>query len=353
MQKKVYLCALFIKIMKKIVIIIALLSLVGVLGNRYYRLNYCNFTSHDGEAHSYYIYPYATVDSVIQLLSADYKVGSLYQWKRHLRKEGLTEIQEGHYQFPAKMGDKLLIRRLKLGEEKPIRLTFTHAIRTPEQLAGHLSKQLFLDSASIVNRMYDKEFMATYGLKPETAITLFLPDTYEVYWSITVDQLFARMAKEYKRFWTDERKAKANALKLTQSEVATLASIVESETNKQNEYPTIASIYLNRLRKGAPLQACPTVIFAQRDFSKRRVLKKDLTFESPYNTYKYRGLPPGPIRCTRKSTIDAVLDAPKTNYWYMCANPDFSGTHVFTTSLRDHQRVAAQYQKELNRRRVR
>ena len=334
-------------------IFILFIGLGGVLVNRYYRLNYCNFTSKDGEDHAYYFYPDMTTDSVMALIENDYEVGSVRQRGRHIRKMELKKVEPGYYKFPAKMGDKVLIRRLKLGEETPVKLSFTHYLRTPEQLAGHISKQLLLDSADIASRMYDAAFMATYGLKPETAITLFLPDTYEVYWSMTADQLFARMAKEYKRFWTDERKSKAAAKKMSQSEVATLASIVESETNKQEEYPTIASIYLNRIRLGIPMQACPTVIFAQRDFNKRRVLKKDLEFDSPYNTYKHRGLPPGPIRCTRKSTIDAVLDAPRTDYLYMCANPDFSGTHVFTKSLREHQRVAALYQRELNKRHVR
>ncbi len=305
------------------------------------------------EKHGYYIPSPASVDSVLQVLQADYTFSSMIFWNKQVHRQHLSEVRPGYYVFGDKVKFADVVRRLKGGEETPIKLTFTHTVRTPEQLAQRLSKQLLLDSASIAHRMYDAEYMARYGLKPETAITLFLPDTYEVYWTMTPDQLFDRMAKEYKRFWTEKRKAQAAAMKLSQSEVATLSSIVESETNNQNEYPTIASIYLNRLRKNIPLQACPTVIFAQRDFGKKRVLKKDLEFNSPYNTYKYRGLPPGPIRCTRKSTIDAVLNAPKTDYLYMCANPDFSGTHVFSKSYLDHQRVAAKYQKELNKRHVR
>lgn len=301
----------------------------------------------------YYIPASASVDSVIQVLQKDYEFSSKIFWDKQVHRQHLSEVHPGYYVFGEKVKFADVVRRLKGGEETPVRLTFTHTVRTPEQLAQRLSKQLLLDSASIASRMYDAEYMARYGLKPETAITLFLPDTYEVYWTMTADELFNRMAKEYKRFWNEKRKMQAAALKLSQSEVATISSIVESETNNQDEYPAIASIYLNRLRKGIPLQACPTVIFAQRDFSKRRVLKKDLAFNSPYNTYKYRGLPPGPIRCTRKSTIDAVLTAPKTDYLYMCANPDFSGTHVFSKSFREHQAVAAKYQRELNKRHVR
>jgi UPF0755 protein len=194
--------------------------------------------------------------------------------------------------------------------------------------------------------------MAKYGLNKETAVCMFIPNTYEVYWTLSADQLFDRMYKEYKRFWNEERMGKAQALGFTPTEIATLASIVASETNKSFEYPTIASIYINRLRKGIALQACPTVIFAVGDFSLRRVLKRHLAIDSPYNTYKYRGLPPGPIRLARPEVIDAVLNAPKTDYLYMCANPDFSGTHVFSSSYTKHSAVAREYQRELNKRKL-
>jgi UPF0755 protein len=160
------------------------------------------------------------------------------------------------------------------------------------------------------------------------------------------------MYKEYQRFWNEDRLAKAEKLGLTPVEVATLASIVASETNRKEEHSTIASLYLNRLRKGIALQACPTVIFATGDFTLRRVLKRHLAIESPYNTYKHRGLPPGPIRLARPDVIDAVLNAPKTDYLYMCANPDFSGTHVFSSSYTKHSAVAREYQRALNQRKV-
>ena len=254
--------------------------------------------------------------------------------------------------FADKISNRDLIRRLQLGEETPIRLSFTQAIRTREQLAAHMGKRLLLDSTEIIMRLNDREYMAHFGLTPETAVCLFIPNTYEVYWTMSADQLFARMYKEYNRFWNEQRLAKAKKLGLTPVEVATIASIIASETNKTDEYPTIASIYLNRLRKGIALQACPTVIFATGDFSLRRVLKRHLAIDSPYNTYKYRGLPPGPIRLARPDVIDAVLNAPKTTYLYMCANPDFSGTHVFSSSYAEHSAVARQYQRALNQRKV-
>ena len=160
------------------------------------------------------------------------------------------------------------------------------------------------------------------------------------------------MHREYQHFWDEERLKKAQALGLTPVEVATIASIIASETNKNEEYPIIASIYINRLNKGIALQACPTVIFAVGDFSMRRVLKRHLAIDSPYNTYIYRGLPPTPIRLTRPDVIDAVLNAPRTDYLYMCANPDFSGTHIFSSSYAKHSAVARQYQRELNNRKI-
>jgi UPF0755 protein len=160
------------------------------------------------------------------------------------------------------------------------------------------------------------------------------------------------MYKEYKHFWNEERLNKADKIGFSPTEVATLASIIASETNKSFEYPIVASIYINRVRKNIPLQACPTVIFAVGDFSIRRVLKKHLEFDSPYNTYKYRGLPPGPIRLTRPELLDAVLNAPETDYLFMCANPDFSATHIFSSTYAKHSAVARKYQRELDKRKL-
>lgn len=329
-----------------------LLVVAGVCVEQYYRLEVCNFTSLDGEGHGYYVYPNATADSLFNLMQVDYKVGSEMAFRLHARHMLYRHPKAGYYHFPARIGDKHLIRRLQLGEQTPVRLSFTQSVRTPAQLAHVLDKQLLLDSTSVKVRLDSAEYVGKYGMKLETAVCLFIPNTYEVYWTITPDQLFDRMYKEYRRYWNDTRLSKAQALGLTPTEVATIASIIESETNKASEYPTIASIYLNRLQKGIPLQACPTVIYAVGDFSMRRVLKRHLAIDSPYNTYKYRGLPPGPIRLARASVMDAVLDAPKTDYLYMCANPDFSGTHIFSSSYSQHSATARRYQQELNKRKI-
>jgi UPF0755 protein len=291
-------------------------------------------------------------DSLLSEMLGDYEMLSELAWCMQSRYMKFTQAKPGYYRFGEKIANRDLIRRLQYGEESPIKLSFTHALRTPEQVAGHMGKRLMLDSAEVIQRMRNEEYLSHFGLSPETAVCLFIPNTYEVYWTMTADQLFARMYKEYQRFWNEERLAKAEKLGLTPVEVAILASIVASETNRKEEHSTIASLYLNRLKKGIALQACPTVIFATGDFTLRRVLKRHLTIDSPYNTYKNRGLPPGPIRLARPDVIDAVLNAPKTNYLYMCANPDFSGTHVFSSSYTQHSVVARQYQNALNQQKI-
>ena len=335
---------------------IAILLLGIVFGTfaieQYYRSEVCNLISNDGESHGYYIYPDATIDSVMTLVRKDYRIVAETDFRWHCKHWYFTAVKPGYYKFPARLGDKHFIVRLQLGQQTPVRLTFNNQVRTREQLAGRLAKQLLLDSVSLIERLDSLPYMKKYNLNRETAVCMFLPDTYEVYWTITPDNLFERMHKEYKRFWTSERRHKADSLHLTPTEVATIASIVESETHKSEEFPAIASLYLNRLRLGMALQACPTVIFATGNFKMRRVLKRHLKIDSPYNTYKYRGLPPGPIRCARGVTIDAVLNAPKTDYLYMCANPDWSGTHLFSSTYGKHAAAAKAYQKELNARQI-
>ena len=335
-----------------IILAIILIVLGSFLAKQYYHYAVSNFKSYDGKAHSYQVYPGMTSDSVLATITNDYQMASELAWCMHCQYMHYEHPKPGHYRFAAEISNRELIRRLLFGEQTPIKLSFTQAIRTREQLAAHMGKKLMLDSAEVIERLNDKEYMAHFGLSPETAVCLFIPNTYEVYWTMTADQLFTRMHKEYQRFWNEERMAKTKKQGLTPIEVATIASIIASETNKSFEYPTIASIYINRLRKGIALQACPTVIFAVGDFSLRRVLKRHLAIDSPYNTYKYRGLPPGPIRLARPEVIDAVLNAPKTDYLYMCANPDFSGTHVFSSSYSKHSAVAREYQRELNKRKL-
>lgn len=345
------------KTKKKLIVVALLLICVGglmsaVVGMQYYYWRVCNFESKDAESHGYYIYEGASLDSVLTQIMDDYTMLSPWSWRWGVQYTSFNTPRPGYYYLPAKLSTRRLINVLQKGCESPIRLTWTNQIRTREQLAACLSRQLMLDSVDIVRRLDSTEYMQQFGLSRETAVCMFLPNTYEVYWTITPQHLFERMQKEYNRFWTEERIKKAEKIHLKKEEVATLASIVESETRLKDDYPLIASLYLNRIRKGMLLQACPTVIFSAGDFKMRRVLKRHLLIDSPYNTYKYRGLPPGPIRCANASTMDSVLNAPKTDYLYMCANPDFSGTHVFSSSYTVHSEVARRYQRELNNRKI-
>lgn len=313
-----------------------------------------NFYSRDGETHGYCIWPDTPIDSIEAMLLLDYNLRDRSAFRRHIRwimKDSVA--RPGYYRLDATFGDKRLLDRLRLGQQSEYRLALSHTMRTPEQVAARLGKTLMLDSLDIISRLQDETYLMQFGLTPETATCLFLPDTYYVYWTMTPDEFFERMAKEYNRFWNDLRRQKAAALGFSPVEIHTLASIVNSETFRAAEWPAIASLYLNRLEKGMLLQADPTVVYANRCFGARRVLRTHLAIDSPYNTYKYRGLPPGPIRCALPACIDSVLAAPKTKYLYMCANPDFSGTHVFTTTYTQHLNVARQYQRELNRRHIR
>lgn len=309
-----------------------------------------NLSSCDGDPHSYYVYPNTPMDSVLAQMEADYTIASKGSLRRYARWKKFEYPRPGYYEFGRFVSNRSLVGHLQYGRQTPINLRFTNQIRNREQLASRMGKVLMVDSAEVIARLNDTEYLAQFGLKRETAVCLFIPNTYEVYWTMSVDELFARMKKEYDSFWTEQRLQQAKNIGLTPTEVATLASIVESETHNKSEHPTIASLYLNRLRKGMALQACPTVIFASGDFSTHRVTQRLLHIDSPYNTYKKAGLPPGPIRCPNGEAMDAVLKAPKTDYLYMCANPDWSGTHVFSASYAQHQRVAVAYRRELNKR---
>jgi UPF0755 protein len=210
--------------------------------------------------------------------------------------------------------------------------------------------QMMVDSASVADALYDEDFLAGYGFNSENVFAMVLPDTYQMYWTASVEEIFDRFKKEYDAFWTDARKDKAKKQGLTPMQVSIMASIVSGETLKNFEYPVIAGVYLNRYRKGMKLQADPTVCFCF-DYKLDRVLKKHLTIDSPYNTYKYVGLPPAPINVPPKACLDAVLNAENHNYIYFCASPAFDGTHRFAATYSEHMKNARAFQKELTARR--
>lgn len=331
------------------IIIVTILIWSSIL---YYRLAGANIISTDGEGYGYYIYPGATMDSVLDLIKDHYDVKSMTVLEYYMCHTDFGVPLTGYYLFPPRVSTKVFVNRLHFGMQTPISLCLTDQVRTKAQLAQRLGQQLFIDSIQIKNRLDSTEYLEPFGFNTEDIACMFIPNTYEVYWTITVDELFQRMNREYHTFWDGKRTKQANSLGLTPIEVSILGSIVESETNKTFEFPIIARLYMNRLRKGIYLQACPTVIFACGDFSMHRVLNRHLNIKSPYNTYRHRGLPPGPIRLTYPSTMDAILNSQPNDYLYMCANPAFDGTHIFSENFAQHSRAAREYQRELNKRHI-
>ena len=267
-------------------------------------------------------------------------------------------IRTGRYEVSPQHTMLNLIRDIRNHHEKPIMLVVP-STRTMDAMAGKLANQLMLDSASIEQYLKDEGNIKALGYTKETLPGLFIPNTYEVYWDVSIPKLMERMQKENAAFWNEERMNKLQEVsqyageEMTKEKVITLASIVDSETADDGEKPTIAALYMNRMRKPMALQSDPTVIFAVGDFSIRRVLHEHLKVESPYNTYRNLGLPPGPIRVPSIAGIDAVLNHDKNDYIYMCAKEDFSGTHNYAVSYGEHLRNAARYTKALNERGIR
>ena len=258
-------------------------------------------------------------------------------------------IKTGRYLFGKGSSNIEIVRALKFGWETPFNLTLSGNIRGLEKLSSILGKKMLYDSAAFSRYFNSPSTWEKFGTDKANFISLFIPNTYQVYWSYTPEEFTERMKKEYDRFWSGERDAKAKTLGLTREEVSTLASIVCEESNHLPELPTIAGVYINRLRTGMKLDADPTVKFALGDPSLKRILYRHLTVDSPYNTYKYAGLPPGPITIPQISGIDAVLNYQKHNYYYFCASDKLDGTHKFAESSDRHNANARKYQNAISR----
>lgn len=261
-------------------------------------------------------------------------------------------IRTGRYALCPGDNSFRLFRRLSAGMQSPVDLVVP-SVRTMDKLARSFSKQLMLDSVEVAAALADSAFCSRFGYTPQTIACMFVPDTYQVYWNISLEGLFRRMQKENRKFWNEKRLKEAEEIGFTPEEVVTIASIVDEETANVQEKPVVAGLYINRLHKGMFLQADPTVKFALQDFSLKRIRNVHLETDSPYNTYKHEGLPPGPIRIPSVSGIESVLHYSRHNYLYMCAKEDFSGTHRFTSDYGQHQLNARRYQRELDRRRIR
>ena len=258
-------------------------------------------------------------------------------------------IRTGRYAIHPGEGALMVFRHLKNGQQTPVSLTIPE-VRTIDRLAGALARKLMLDSADVAIHLSDSAYCARWGYDTATVAALFVPNTYDIYWNVGLDRLMERMEKENQKFWNDERRGKAEAMGMTPVEVATMASIIDEETANNAEKPMIAGMYYNRLKAGMPLQADPTIKFALKDFALRRIYHKLLYIDSPYNTYRYEGLPPGPIKIASIAGIDAVLNHVEHDYMYMCAKEDFSGTHNFARTYQEHLQNAARYTKALNER---
>ena len=251
-------------------------------------------------------------------------------------------VHPGRYVLTDGMTNQQLVNMLRMGHQTPVKVVFNN-MRTVEQLAGRISEQIEADSASIINEINNNN---------DVDATTFIPNTYEFYWNTDADDFVAKMEAEHKRFWNETRLQKAKDIKLTSRQVSILASIIDKETTKTSEMSRIAGVYLNRLKKHWPLQADPTLVYAIGDYNIRRVLDIHKNIDSPYNTYKFAGLPPGPICIPSIAAIDAVLNAEKHNYFYFCAKDDLSGYHVFASNINDHNRNAERYRKALNKNKI-
>lgn len=340
-------------IKKRLIYFILLLFIAGILSAIFiYSLIFGTGIRPKGEASAIYIPDKASYTQVMDSLRTNLgiKNAKILDWiarKKHYPKL----VKPGKYVISKPLSYNELINILRSGRQTPVKVTFNN-VRTLNDIAGKIGGQIESDSSAIIVFLSDPENYRKDGFIKENIISVFIPDTYEFFWNTSPGNLYARMLQEYRKFWNEDRLRKSYEEDLTTAEVSVLASIIDNEASKPDEKPRIAGVYLNRLRRGIPLQADPTIKFALNDFTITRILYKHLDVDSPYNTYKRSGLPPGPIGCPSAESIDAVLNAEKHDFLYFAAKPDFSGYHNFSRTLSEHNRYAAQYQRELNKRRI-
>lgn len=313
---------------------------------------YCLFAPLSKSKETVYLYidNDDTIDSLSAKLSNDCNGLGSAALTILTRHSGYRDnIRTGRYEITPSTGSLQLFRHLRNGQQSPVKLTIP-SVRTTERLAEELSEKLMMSKQELLAYLDNNDSCAIYGADTATIIAMFIPNTYEVYWNISVPKFLEKMNNEQKTFWKGNRQSKADALQLTPLEVVTMASIVDEETANNAEKPMVAGMYYNRLKQGMPLQADPTIKFALKQFELRRIYNNMLRVKSPYNTYVNTGLPPGPIRIPSVAGIDAVLNLVKHDYLYMCAKEDFSGTHNFARTYPEHLANAAKYSKALNER---
>lgn len=336
----------------KVLIVFMIVGVVFAISELYREVYYPNVALKERSTTYVYIPTNASYTDVIRILvgnniliniSSFEWVANCLDYKKH--------IHPGKYLVRKDMSNKDLVLMLRSGKQTPVKLTFNN-IRTRDQLAGRLSQELEPDSLQLISLLSDREYLSKFGFTEETVISMFIPNTYELYWNTSADALMSKMFKEYTKFWTPENTAKAKETGLSPLEVSVLASIVEQETHKNDEKPLVAGVYMNRINKKYKLEADPTLVYALGDFTIKRVLNAYKSLDSPYNTYKYEGLPPGPICMPSISSLKAVLNYKRHDYFYFCAREDFSGYHTFARNYEEHLLNARKYQKELNKRNI-
>lgn len=281
-----------------------------------------------------------------KIINDQVSFGFLSKWMEYREN-----VKYGRYEIPANAGNREILLKLKRGEQDPVKLTFNN-VRLKEDLIRKIGSKMSFDSNELLTMLNDEATCQSYGFSTENIMCMFLPNTYFIYWTSTSKELMDRMKKEYDNYWTADRLAKAKEIGMTPIEVGIMASIVQSETNKPDEMPKVAGLYINRIHTGMPLQADPTVKFALKEFGLKRILTQHLSTNSPYNTYKVQGLPPGPIALPEPVALSAVLDYDHHNYTYMCAKEDFSGYHNFAATYPEHLINAQRYQDALNQRNI-
>jgi UPF0755 protein len=330
-----------------VIILVIALAFTGI--NYYMKYFGPNVT---GKEEYLYIHTGSKFDDVYKKIKDEgiVKDTASFYWAA-LNMNYVNRVKPGRYHLHEGTSNRRLINMLASGSQEPVTISF-HNLRLKEQFAGFIAKKIEPDSTAIINLLDSTAFVQKFGFTTDNVYTMFLPNSYQIYWNTSPQKFFKRMYANYEKFWTPERRQKAAAIGLSPIQVSILASIVDAEALHDDEMPTIAGLYLNRLRKGIKLESDPTVIFAKNDFTIRRVLKKYLSTDSPYNTYLHTGLPPGPVMMPSVNAVNSVLDYKKSDYLYMCAKPDFSGYHNFATNAADHHANAVRYQQALNERNI-
>lgn len=330
--------------------LLAILAVGGYFGVKFYKVFFAANTS--GKVKYLYVRTGHHLDDLFEEIRRTDALTEIGTFSQAAAKMDLARsLKPGRYKLTKGMNNRSIINMLKSGNQDPVKLKFQN-LRKKENFAAYLSANLEPDSLTFINVLDSVALIEKYGFNKDNSYVMFIPNTYEMYWNVTALDFFDRMHKEYEKFWTDERKQKAAALNLTPIQVSILASIVDAEALYDKEMPIIAGLYLNRLNKGILLQADPTVIFANNDFTVKRVTNSLLQVQSKYNTYKYAGLPPGPIMMPSINAIDAVLNRDQNNYIYMCAKEDFSGYHNFAVTVQEHELNAKKYREALNKRNI-